>query len=87
MLVIGLVISIIYTAIRFYIWGDNYTATLYLVLGLVGNGKFLLQLQKIRLKLTYYFSAIFFYLWLVVFSYYQLLREEGGHGFYAKTRY
>jgi len=39
MLVIGLVISIIYTAIRFYIWGDNYTATMYLVLGLIGNGK------------------------------------------------
>jgi hypothetical protein len=32
-------------------------------------------------------SAIFLYLWLVVFSYYQLLKEEGGHGFYAKTRY
>lgn len=39
MLVIGLVISIVYTAIRFYIWGDNYTATMYLVLGLIGNGK------------------------------------------------
>ncbi|CAB3374171.1 Hypothetical predicted protein [Cloeon dipterum] len=68
MLVIGLVISIIYTAIRFYIWGDAITGTIYLVAGLIGNG-------------------IFFYLWLVVFSYYQLLKEEGGHGFYAKTRY
>ncbi|XP_059477037.1 uncharacterized protein LOC132197644 [Neocloeon triangulifer] len=68
MLVVGMVISIIYTAIRFYIWGDPTTGTLYLIVGLLGN-------------------AIFFYLWLVVFSYYQLLKEEGGHGFYAKTRY
>ncbi|KAF4525513.1 hypothetical protein B566_EDAN014899 [Ephemera danica] len=68
MLAIGLAISVIYTSIRFYIWGDALSGTLWLVVGLLSD-------------------ALYFYLWLVVFSYYQLLREEGGHGFYAKTRY
>jgi hypothetical protein len=64
MLVIGLVISIVYTAIRFYIWGDNYTATMYLVLGLIGNGKHKLLNQNIlwllfgRTKTLYCLSQI-----------------------------
>jgi hypothetical protein len=40
MLVIGLAISVIYTSIRFYIWGDAWSGTMWLVLGIIGDRKF-----------------------------------------------
>lgn len=41
MLAIGLLVSVIYTAVVFYIDGDSFNGTLWLVFGLIAVGEYL----------------------------------------------
>ncbi|KAL0278627.1 UNVERIFIED_CONTAM: hypothetical protein PYX00_000395 [Menopon gallinae] len=67
-LAIGLLVSVIYTSVEFYIHKDILNGTLWLVLGLIA-------------------VAIYTYLWLVVFSYYQLITQEKNRGPYGRPMY
>ncbi|XP_075231428.1 uncharacterized protein LOC142330191 isoform X2 [Lycorma delicatula] len=68
MLAIGLAISVIYTAVVFFIHKQALGGVLWLIFGLIS-------------------VAIYVYLWLVVFSYFQLLQEEKGRGPYDRSAY
>ncbi|XP_071444468.1 uncharacterized protein [Hetaerina americana] len=68
MLAIGLAVSVIYTAVNFYVHHDTLNGTIWLVFGLLT-------------------VALYVYLWLVVFSFYQLVKEGGVIGGYAKPPY
>nr|CAD7262499.1 unnamed protein product [Timema shepardi] len=65
MLAIGILITIIWTAVVFFIDGFVLSGVLTLVIGFIG-------------------LAVYVYLWMVVYSYFQLLMEEDGRGPYVK---
>lgn len=68
MLAIGLLISVLYTSVEFYIKKDPVMGSLWLIFGIIS-------------------VVVYVYLWCVVVSYYQLVREERGRGPYGKTPY
>nr|CAD7405557.1 unnamed protein product [Timema cristinae] len=65
MLAIGILITIIWTAVVFFIDGFVLSGVLTIVIGFIG-------------------LAVYVYLWMVVYSYFQLLMEEDGRGPYVK---
>lgn len=65
---IGLVISVIYTAVVEIVDNNAISRYILLVTGLVG-------------------SAVFIYLWVVVFSFFQLVKEEKSRGPYGRPPY
>ncbi|XP_077300513.1 uncharacterized protein LOC143921196 [Arctopsyche grandis] len=68
MLAVGLLVSVIYTAVMFYIHEDTLNGSLWLVFGII-------------------FVLVYIYMWLVVFSHFQEVRENESRGFYAKAPY
>lgn len=68
MLVIGLLISVIYTAVVFFIDAHTLTGVLWLVFGLLS-------------------VVIYLYMWMVVYSYFAILKEENERGRYNKQPY
>ncbi|XP_050297867.1 uncharacterized protein LOC126737153 [Anthonomus grandis grandis] len=68
MLIIGLLVSVIVTAVNFYSEGtpnDNFNGTLWLILGLIS-------------------FAIYTYMWLVAFSFFYQVWQEAKRGAYTK---
>nr|XP_012153191.1 PREDICTED: uncharacterized protein LOC100883083 [Megachile rotundata] len=61
-LAVGLLVSVIYTSIMFFVNHEVINGVLWLVLGLVAVGLL--------------FLVIYTYLWLVVYSYFQQLRYD-----------
>ncbi|XP_026682847.1 uncharacterized protein LOC103513962 [Diaphorina citri] len=96
-LAIGLAFSVIYTAVVFIIAGEvfgdmfwivgglltvasPYTAVVFIIAGEVFGGMFWIVGGLLTV-------GIYVYMWLVVYSYYQLLREEADRGPYSKPAY
>ncbi|KAB0793475.1 hypothetical protein PPYR_13095 [Photinus pyralis] len=65
MLAIGLVVSVIYTAVDFYLKKDSLTGSVVLVLGLA-------------------FFVVYVYMWMVVYSFFAIIKEETDRGAYTK---
>ncbi|XP_031632420.1 uncharacterized protein LOC116346484 [Contarinia nasturtii] len=68
MLVVGLLLSVIYTGFMFIIDGFVMTAIVWIILGLI-------------------VTAIFAYMWCVVYSHFTVLREETKRGKYNRQPY
>lgn len=49
-LAIGLAVSVIYTAVEFFISNQALNGTVWLIFGLLGCGKFLTQTTKFKIK-------------------------------------
>ncbi|XP_044731903.1 uncharacterized protein LOC123294812 [Chrysoperla carnea] len=64
-LAIGLLVSVIYTSVVFFLDGDNFNGVFSLVFGII-------------------FFCVYVYLWLVVFSFFQIVREEYARGVYKQ---
>lgn len=75
MLAVGLLVSVLYTSINFYVDGDTFNGTLWLVIGLISVGKsdFQLLYSTSCLKLLYSFNLMFSRLHLHVVGSLQLL--------------
>lgn len=66
LLAIGLLASVIYTSVVFYLDGDSFNGNLWLIVGLVA-------------------LVIYMYMWLVVYSYFVIVKEEYDRGAYMKA--
>lgn len=65
MLAIGLLVSVIYTAVDFYLREDMLNGSLFLVVGLI-------------------FFVVYVYMWMVVYSFFTIIKEETDRGAYTK---
>ncbi|XP_018334459.1 uncharacterized protein LOC108743392 [Agrilus planipennis] len=65
MLAIGLLVSVIYTAVQYYIDGDTLNGTFWIVFGLLS-------------------FVVYLYMWLVVYSFFVIIKEEYDRGAYTK---
>ena len=65
MLAIGLLVSVIYTAVNFFIEGQNDLGITWIVLGLLA-------------------VVVYIYMWMVVYSYFTIIKDETNRGLYKK---
>lgn len=65
MLAIGLLVSVIYTSVVFFLHDDNLNGSLFLVIGLIS-------------------FVVYVYMWMVVYSFFTIIKEETDRGAYTK---
>ncbi|KAF5288327.1 hypothetical protein FQR65_LT12061 [Abscondita terminalis] len=65
MLAIGLLVSVIYTAVDFFLKHDTLSGSLFLVFGLIA-------------------FIVYVYMWMVVYSFFAIIKEETDRGAYTK---
>ena len=92
MLAIGLLISVIYTAVMLLIDGFVVHGVLWIVLGLLAVGKLFTIIVYHCIQLHFYknmfpFLVIYTYMWTVVFSYFTILKNENDRGKYSRQPY
>ena len=83
MLAVGLLVSVLYTAIQFYINEKVIEGTVWIVFGIISVSEFLCFPEKKQLHL-FLVSVIYIYMWLVTYSYFNFIWEETKRGAYMK---
>lgn len=90
-LAIGLLVSVIYTAVVFFIESFVLAGVLWLIFGLLSVGKYsTISTANFVRRLVIIFpilSVIYVYMWMVVYSHFMEIREEAHRGRYNKQPY